>query len=435
MIHSESSASASKTSTPGPRAEASTYGAKPAHALAGLKVLDMSGLSGQYCGKLFADLGAEVILIEPPGGSPVRRTGPFLNEAINLETSLSFSYFNAGKQSLVLDLDSSEGREVFLRLATDADIVLESAKPGALDGQGIGYDALRLLNPQLVMVSISPFGQTGPYAAYESEDIVALALGGLLYLGGYPGVAPMAAWGNQAYLAAAQFAAVAAMIALFRRDNLGKGSLVDVSIQEAVVLALENSVQFFDLEGTVRKRHGGMQRQAGMGVFPCADGQVYFMAGGVASNKFWASSVRWLMDENVVGAEQLNEPRWLDNAFLATTEAKNIFASLFEPFSSTRTKAQLYAEGQARRLPICPINTPADLLDNRQLAWRGHFVPMLHTWSGRTFTVPGAPYHLSATPWTQPGPSPRLGEHSAQVLASLGYEGAALAALLHEGII
>lgn len=406
-----------------------------AGALSGLTVLDLSGMSGQFCGKLFADLGAEVLLIEPPGGSAVRRDGPFLDDQPHPETSLTFAYFNAGKRSVTIDLETSEGQEVLRRLVANADLVIESERPGVMARRGLDFATLSKLNPRLVMTSITPFGQTGPYAQYESEDIVALALGGLLYLGGYPDHAPLAAYGQQAYLAAAQFAAVASMMSIYAAEVHGIGRHCDVSVQECVVLALENAVQFFDLEGTVRKRYGGQQRQAGMGVFDCADGQVYFMAGGVASNKFWEASVRWLLDEGVKDAACLLEPHWYDSAFLATVGAKSTFASIFGPFARARTKAQLYEQGQARRLPICPINTPADLLDNRQLAYRGHFTQIPHTWSGRKLVAPGAPYQFSATPWRQPGPVPRLGEHTASVLESVGFNSAARAALTKAGVI
>lgn len=411
--------------------------ASPPGALGGLKVLDASGWSGQYCGKLFSDLGAEVVLVEPCGGSLVRRDGPFLDNKPHIERSLPFAYFNAGKRSIALDLDCPEGQDVFRRLAGRSDLLIESEKPGVMASRGLDFPSLSAVAPQLVMTSITPFGQAGPYAQYESEDIVALALGGLLYLGGYPETEPIAAYGNQAYLAAAQFAAVASMIALLTGDDASQpaGRHIDVSIQECVVLAMENAVQFFDLEGVVRKRNAGHQRQAGMGVFPCADGQVYFMAGGIASNRFWDGSVQWLMDERVEGAEKLLGPEWKNSDYLATTAAKNLFASIFAPFCRTRTKAQLYVEGQARRLPICPISTPRDLLENRQLAYRDYFMALHHGWSGRSLTVPGAPYHFSETPWRLQGSAPRLGEHTSEILSELQIDIDRQAVLLKAGVI
>lgn len=406
-------------------------------ALSGLKVLDASGWGGQYCGKMFSDLGAEVVLVEPTGGSAVRRDGPFLDNKPHIERSLPFAYFNAGKRSIALDLDRPEGQDIFRGLAAGSDLLIESEKPGVMAARGLDFASLSAIAPQLVMTSITPFGQTGPFAQYEAEDIVALALGGLLYLGGYPETEPIAVYGNQAYLAAAQFAAVASMIALHGGGGTNQvaGRHIDLSVQECVVLAMENAVQFFDLEGTVRKRNAGHQRQAGMGVFPCADGQVYFMAGGIASNRFWDGSVQWLIDEGVAGAEKLKGAEWKQVAYLVTDEAKALFAEIFTPFCRSRTKAQLYAEGQARRLPICPINTPRDLLDNRQLAYRDYFTSLEHPWSGRSVTVPGSPYQFSETPWRLQGPAPRLGEHTSEILSELQIDPEQQAVLLKAGVI
>ena len=413
-----------------------TPGEKPS-ALSGISVLDMSGLAGQYCGKQFADLGADVILVEPVTGSPVRREGPFLDDRPHIEYSLQFAYFNAGKRSIAIDLDRESGRRILRELAKDADLVIESERPGTLDARGLDYRSLSALNPGLVMTSVTPFGQTGPYAFYEAEDIVALALGGLLYLGGYPETSPIAAHGNQAYLAAAQFASVASMMALLSADDGGKraGRHVDVSIQECVTMGLETAIQYYDLEKTVRKRASGQQVMAGVGVFDCLDGQIYLMAGGIASTRFWENMVNWLVDEGVDEARQLLEPAWQNHDYLATAKAKSIFEGLFAPFARRHAKTYLYQSGQARRIPICPINTPRDILASRQLDYRGFFVSQEHTVSGRRLVVPGAPYRLEATPWRQARPAPCLGEHTSEILAGLGYEATARAALLKSGVI
>ena len=403
-------------------------------ALAGIKVLDLSGMAGQYCGKQFADLGADVVLIEPLAGSDVRRDGPFLDDKAHIEFSLPFTYFNAGKRGIALDLDRSEGQRIFRQLAQNADLIIETDKPGIMARRGIDYAALSAANPQLVMTSVTPFGQSGPYAQYDAEDIVALALGGLLYLGGYPDTPPMAAYGNQAYLAAAQFASVASMMALLAGDH-SRGQYIDVSIQECVVMGMETAIQFYDLEKTVRKRASGQPIMAGVGVFACADGEIYLMAGGIASTRFWENMVNWLMDEAIADAKQLLESKWESLDYLATGEAKDIFSKLFTPFAKNYTKVHLYQTGQARRIPICPINTPRDILANRQLDYREFFVQQQHTPSGRSLTVPGAPYKLSTTPWRQARPAPRLGEHTAEILAGLGYDLAAQAALLKSGVV
>jgi benzylsuccinate CoA-transferase BbsE subunit len=391
-------------------------------ALHGLRVLDCSGPSGQYAGKLFAELGADVLLIEPPGGSPVRREAPFLDGHDGPDASMVFTYFNSGKRGMLLDLDVDEGQQLLHRLAMQADVLIESEKPGVMAHRGLDAAALMASAPRLVVTSITPFGQNGPYAEYECDEIVALALGGLLSLGGYPDTEPLAPYGNQAQLAAAQFAAVATLIALWEveGDASAHGTHVDVSMQQCVAMGLENAVQYVDLEGTVRRREGGQQRQAGTGVFDCADGQIFLMAGGVAANRFWSASVQWLLDEGVGDARDLQQPRWSDFDFLATAQAKQRFAQIFAPFARTRTKADLYRSAQGRRIPLCPIATPADLPASAQLRHRGFFVEMLHSASGRRLLAPGAPYRLSETPWRAGRPAPRLGEHTSDVLRELG---------------
>lgn len=406
--------------------------------LQGIRVLDLTQGSEQYCGKLFAQLGADVLLVEPVGGCANRREGPFLGERAHPEFSLAHAYFNQGKRGIALDLDQPQGQDIFRALARQADLVVDAEKPGRMRSRGLDAASLAKQQPAIVTTSITPFGEEGPYAHYEADDLVALAFGGLLSLGGYPGLAPTAPYGNQALLAAAQFAAVASLMALWEVEGQpgdAQGQHVDVSVQESVAMALENAVQFVELENTVRKRNGGQQRQAGTGVFSCKDGMVYLMAGGVASNKFWNASTEWLVEAGAPGAQQLREPRWQDPGFLGSAQAKAIFASIFMPYAATQTKAQLYAEGQRRRIPICPVSTTADLMQNRQLVHRQFFEQSPHPFSGQTLTVPGAPYRLAATPWHVGRPAPRLGEHTNEVLAGLGFDAAAQAVLLRAGVI
>ncbi|WP_043284301.1 CaiB/BaiF CoA transferase family protein [Paraburkholderia oxyphila] len=406
-------------------------------ALEGLRVVDMSGLAGQYCGKQFSDLGAEVILVEPLNGSSVRREGPFLDNHVDPEYSLPFTYFNAGKKSVCLDLDRPEGQRAFIELVKRADLLIESEKPGVMAKRGLDYASLAAVAPDLVMTSITPFGQDGPYANYESEDIVALALGGMLYLGGYPDSPPIAAHGNLAYLAAAQFASVASMIALLGQTGEPGhqgGSHIDVSIQECVVMGMENAIQFYDLERVVRKRESGQLKMAGTGVFDCADGQIYLMAGGIASARFWESTVQWMIDDGVAEAAQLLEDAWKDHDYLVTEEAKHRFSELFVPFAKKHTKVWLYQTGQERRIPVCPISMPKDIIENRQLAYREFFGSIKHLPSGQDIVAPGAPYRFSETPWHAPSPAPLMGQHTDEILAGLGYGKAERSALQQAGV-
>jgi len=388
-------------------------------ALAGLRVLDLSGAPGQYCGKLFADLGADVILIEPPGGSPLRREAPFIGDRPDPEAGIPFAYLNTNKRSVCLDLGRNADRELFRRLAAGADLLIDTEQPGVMAERGLGWEELAKLRPGIVQTSISPFGQSGPYAHWEADDLVLLALGGLLSLGGYAGGEPTAVYGQQAYAAGSLFAAVASMAAVLGAEASGRGDFIDVSIQEAVVMALENAAQFYDLEKVVRGRTGGQQSVAGSGQFPCKDGFVYMLGRGISSPQFWTSTVRWLNEENVEGASELQEPRWLERDFISSDAAKTRFAELFVGFSMSRTKEQLYRAAKERRIPLAPVCAPSDVLASPQLRYREFFVPVWNEFAGRAITMPGAPYQLLGTPWRIARPAPGIDQHRLEILSEI----------------
>ncbi len=405
-------------------------------ALSGLRVLDLSQRFSYYCGKLFADMGADVILIERPrSGSALRAEPPYLGDKRHPEYSIPFFHFNTSKRGITLNLGQSRGRDLFKKLVADADLVIEDGPPGALHECGLGYDVLASIRSQIVVTSITPFGQTGPYAHFAADDLTLLALGGFLNMLGYPDAAPTQAYGNQAYAMGNMFGMVGSMLAVLGAQTTGYGQHVDVSIQECVTMALENAAQFYDLEKRVRTRFAGSQRQAGTGVFECADGYVYVFAGGMAAVRFWQNLVKWMKDERVPSAEILDFPQWADMAFLNSDQAKGVFADMFGGFAKTRTKEQLYRDGQSRRVPICPVSTPADIVHNRQLAHRSFFVKVRHPPSRRDVIMPGAPFRLSETPWAVSRPAPRLGEHNREVYAKLGIEEKELAALAEAEVV
>jgi benzylsuccinate CoA-transferase BbsE subunit len=387
--------------------------------LAGLRVLELSGPLGEYTGKLLADMGAEVLLVEPPGGAPRRHLGPFVGDAPTIETSLSFAYLNTSKRAITLDLGHADGRAVLRRLLTTTDVLIDgTGQVGALAALGLGYAELAAEYPALVYTSITPFGSDGPYADYHATDLVLMALGGLLSLGGYSHDQPTRAFGDQAYLAAGQFAAVATMLAVLEAEQSGTGQFVDVSAQQAVVMAHENAVQFYDLEGVIKHRNGGGQRQAAVGVYPCQDGYVYLLATGLGL--FWNELVAWLKAEQIEGADSLEDAKWQDDVFAASAEGKAEFLEIFSRLAMNRTKAELYEAAKRVRLPLCPVNTPADLAHSPQLEARDYFVEVDHPATGRKLRMPGAPYQFAASPWRISRAAPSLGEHNREVLGELG---------------
>jgi benzylsuccinate CoA-transferase BbsE subunit len=402
--------------------------------LAGLRVIELGGALTNYCGKLFAELGADVILVEPPEGSDLRQQPPFVDSADSpLEASVEYFYRNTSKRSVAMDLTQADAASVFSRLVSSADVVLEDQAPGRLDELGLGHTALSEQHPALVTTSVTPFGQSGPYADYAHSDIILMAFGGMLWMGGYADGPPVRAAGDQAYMAGSLFASVATMIALTHAELTGEGQHVDVSVQEAVVMGLENAAQYYDLEHHIRRRFGGTQREAGFGVFPCLDGHVFLLASGIGGNRFWPNLVAWLEEESVEGTETFRTPGWGTPEFMATESAKDTFERVFTSFSTERTKQDLYHGAQKWRVPLGPVNKPSDIYESRQLRDRGFFV-MVEAFN-RTIEVPGAPYQLSETPWQMTGPAPRLGEHTSEVLAECGLDESEQSRLFSSGAV
>jgi benzylsuccinate CoA-transferase BbsE subunit len=390
--------------------------------LAGLRVIEIPGQLGEYAGKLLADFGADVILVEPPGGARRRAAGPFLGDKPGVERSLSFAYLNTSKRSVTLDLTTQEGQDAFRRLAADVDIVLDGCgTPGEMSGYGLGFSDLTTINPRLVYTLVTPFGSDGPYADYQATDIILMAMGGLLSLGGYRDGEPVRAFGDQACLAAGQFAAIGTMLAVLQAEETGLGQLVDVSAQESVVMAHENAVQFYDLEKVIKKRNGGDPRQAAVGVYRCSDGHVYLLATGLGV--FWNELIVWLESEGIEGASGLREPKWLDNEFASSAQGKAEFQAIFDRLAMNRTKAELYEAAKVQRLPLCPVNTPADLVVSPQLLAREFFTDVEHPATGTMMTMPGVPFKLAQSPGRVRHGAPALGQHNAEVLASLDSAG------------
>lgn len=406
----------------------------PPAALEGLRVLDLSGPMGNYSGKLFADMGADVILVEPPSGTELRREPPFIGDVPGVERSLNFAYQNTSKRGICLDLDTASGQQLLRELAAGADLVIETAPPGWMAARGLGYEQLSKDRPQLVVASITPFGQTGPYAQLQATDLVGLATGGLLWMAGYQDAAPTQAHGDQAFKCAAMYGAVAAMLAVTQAELTGEGQHVDISMQESVTLALENAAQTYDLEGVIRKRPLGDQRFAGYGLFECKDGYIFLGSRGIGNSPAWTRSLQWFKDDGMEGVERLLGAEWSDLDYLKSDEAREVFGELFMRWSRQHDKAWLYAEGQKRMIPLAPVSTPRDLLENPQLQARGHFVAFTHPLLQQAAKMPGAPYVLSATPWRVRRPAPTLGQHTAQVLGEIGVAREDVARLFSMGV-
>jgi len=419
-------------------------------ALGDIRVLDLADEKGLYCTKLLADLGADVIKVERPEGDPARALGPFYHDEPDPEKSLYWFQFNTNKRSITLNLDTADGRGILKRLAEKADVMVETFPPGYLDSIGLGYPVLRDTNPGLILASITPFGQTGPYRDFKASDIVAQAMGGIMYLAGFPEDPPNRLYGSQAYHMASVQAACGILTALYVRDMTGEGQHVDVSMQEAVAIAQESAMQTYDLRREIRQRTGvsGLApAHPAMGTFECKDGYVnIFMMGGL-----WSILLDWMESEGMTGdfREKHQEVlQKLDNllfifSVVMNQEAYARFLEEYAPvderlraFLKSHTKRELYDGAQQRRLQLSMVSTVEDLLENPQLEALGYFVNVEHPELGAALKYPGAPYYLSETPWRVRKRAPLIGEHNREIYErELGFSKEELTILKQGGVI
>ena len=386
-------------------------------ALEGIRVLEVAGSMSAYVGRLMAGMGADVILIEPPEGNAQRRLGPYIGNTPGVERSLTHNYYNAGKRSVTIDLDTPEGQSLFKKMAEKANLVIDSEPAGVMKARGLDYESLKKVNGALVCTSITPYGSEGPYANYPAADLNLLAMGGLLALGGYADAEPTRPYGDQALLAASQFAAIGTMLAVLDAEASGQGQFVDVSAQEAVTMTLQHAIQYWDLEKVERTRvtasaGGG---SAGSGTYRCKDGEI-----NVGAFRRWDALVAWMEESGVARAEELTEERWKDREFLATPEAKKIFGEIFSEFAMAHTKRELYEGGMERSISLVPINYPADVVASEQLEFRHYWEKLPHATLNQELVMPGGPFQFSKTPWKIDRPAPALGAHTAEVLKELG---------------
>jgi crotonobetainyl-CoA:carnitine CoA-transferase CaiB-like acyl-CoA transferase len=405
------------------------------------RVLDLTGAWGLLCGKILADLGADVVQIEPPGGHAARRLGPFYHNDVHPERSLFWWSYAANKRSITLDITTPQGQTLLKRLVRSADFLIESAPPGDLAASGLGYEALAAINPALIMVSITPFGQQGPYAQYKAPDLVGMAMSGFMYVTGDPDRPPVRIGFPHFYLHGAGVGASGAMVAHMHRVLTGKGQHVDVSCQEAMARAMANAPQSYTMEHAIIKRQGAY-RQTGSSTFmrltwPCKDGYVNFQfSGGQGSGRGVNSLVQW-MTEAGMGDSALEGVDFTQMGYgMITPEILAHMVPPIERFLQSKTKQELFEGAVERRILLFPVSTPQDIVDNPQLKARHYFQqtshPDLHT--PVTFLGPFA--RLSATPLQRRHFPPSIGEHNYSIYHDeLGLQTEDLAILREEGVI
>ena len=388
--------------------------------------LDLTEGGFNWCGKLLADLGADVIKVEPPGGSPTREIGPFIGpeDERGPDSSLLWAAYCVNKRSVTLDLESEHDRARFRELASSADFLIESFKPGYMASLGLGYDDLAASNPGLVYTSITPYGQTGPYASHDAPDLVAWAMGGMQYICGDKDRPPVRISAPQAQLHAAGQAAAGTMAAFWHRQQTGQGQHVDVSMQLAVVWTLMNATPFPPLHGINIERDGAFRSRGPLStrqVFTCADGHVSI----VSSPRTLSGMTEWMIEEGVC-PDWMIEIDWEDggispNDLLENPDAMARFEAVqteMERFVATKSKRDLYQRAIDYGILLAPCQTVQDIAESGQLAARDFWVDLEHPANGRKLTHLGPFIKFGQSPIRSQRPAPKAGEHNDEILSS-----------------
>lgn len=321
-------------------------------------VLEVAGEFAGYGGQLLASLGAKLTVVAAP-------------------------------------VSSDEGQRLLEQLA-DFDVLLTSGGADAAVIPALDPLTVRAANARLIHAILTPFGLSGPMADWRSTDLIRLAAGGLLWLGGYPDAEPVAPYGEQSTLCTAIFAAIAVLLALLERDRTGTGRTLEISAQEVLIQALETSLPEYELTGNVRRRAGSASREAGTGVYPCANGFVSMVAGRLGTARAWTRLREWLVEAEMPGAEELFGEQWETLEFRQRPESVARFSRMFAEFAVDKTKQSLYEEAQRRGIALAPVNTAAEVLDDPQLAAREFFKQLPPSGENGAGPVlsPSAPYRF-----------------------------------------
>lgn len=409
--------------------------------LSHLRGLDLTDEKGFLCGKMLADLGADVIKIERPGGDPSRRIGGFWGDIPHPERSLYWFAYNSNKRGITLDITTADGKDIFENLVETTDFVIESFTPGYLDGLGLGYTDLERLKKGVIMASITPFGQEGPYRDYKDSDLVVMGMSGTLYQTGEYDGPPVHISLPQSYLHAGADAAVGCMVAYHHREATGEGQHVDVSMQQSAAWFQANAVPTWELHQAILKRSGAFragsshdtdQRQ----VWPCQEGYVFFsVIGGRTGAKSLSALVAW-MDSEGMATDFLRNMDWNQFDMFAVTGAE--IRQIEQPvgkFFLKHTAKELLGGAISRGISIGPLSRMQDLLNDASLKARNFWTDIKHPELGTAITYPKEFVRSSETDCSIKFRAPLIGEHNVAVYSELGLSRQDIITLKQAGVI
>ena len=378
--------------------------------LDGVKVLDLSeDIAGSFCTRLLADYGADVLKVEPPSGAQLRRMGPFFQDDPNPEKSLFYLPLNLNKKGITLNLETTAGQNILKRLSLHVDIIVESYEPGYMKSLGLSYDELSKDNPGLIMTSITPFGQDGPYASYKGGEIVEYAMSMVMSISGLADREPLKHGGFQAQYQGGLFAAAATSIGLYGQSNNGVGEHIDVSIVECLASTMMATQTIYPFVGATQARRQSVG-DAFSNPMPCEDGWIIVQAGGGAT---------W---EDI--SDFFQEPKLLEPRFSEPAQRANNGAEMDEIIINSiksRGKWELFTKAADARMLFGLVQTPSELIDCPQLESREFFREVQHPTIGN-IKVPAELFKVSETPYQLHSAAPTLGQNNHEIyVEGLGY--------------
>jgi crotonobetainyl-CoA:carnitine CoA-transferase CaiB-like acyl-CoA transferase len=400
--------------------------ATPSGPLTGYRVLDLGGPLSLHCTKLLADMGADVIKVEPPAGDESRRVPPFKDDTPHPEKSLYFLHFNTNKRGITLDVEKPDGRAILLELCKRADVVIETYRPSRAQELRLTYQDLSAVNTALIVASITPFGQNGPWKEYKANDMAGIALGNLLYLAGEPGEPPLQPPGEIAYGMASTYGAFGIAVALYYRLDSGKGQHIDVSMHECAGHIAGYFIPNFGYTGDKPARASRKGEETDLyDPYKTKNGYARIF---IIPIEQWRRLVDWMGNPPSICGPEFEKMAY-------RRKHPDIVVGAIAEFCARHTKEELYEEGQKRRIAVTPINTVGEFIEMEQTKARELFVDMEHPVIGK-YKQFGVVPRLMETPGAIYRPAPLLGEHNNDIfIRELGMSNDDLVALRAEGVI